>query len=255
MDLAVHSFVGAIPPSRLVVPEGASIDFVRRQIQYRVEGVGSLLLARLPEMMQMMPVLAAALLLDGACRHPSAVPSMVMAARLSQLLQTPLPELHQIHRYPGQTLPLLCLFTGSYAAVDLAAQLSLCVSLQEHSGNLTADAIELQLKDNHNQMVPALSFNGKGGEMNVADYGLVPGPVGTQHHVWAIFVDDTAAKIQREATARILQPSGKAKAVWRCMQVHHVMISWLVGTWCRDAWQIISPGKGIALHLCTRLHR
>ena len=37
MDLAVHSFVGTIPPSRLVVPEGVSIDFVRRQIQYRVE--------------------------------------------------------------------------------------------------------------------------------------------------------------------------------------------------------------------------
>ena len=37
VDLAVHSFVGTIPPSRLVVPEGVSIDFVRRQIQDRVE--------------------------------------------------------------------------------------------------------------------------------------------------------------------------------------------------------------------------
>lgn len=37
VDLAVHSFVAAMPPSRLVVPEGVSVDFVRRQIQYRVE--------------------------------------------------------------------------------------------------------------------------------------------------------------------------------------------------------------------------
>lgn len=37
MDLAVHSFNAALPPSRLVVPEGVSVDFVRRQIQYRVE--------------------------------------------------------------------------------------------------------------------------------------------------------------------------------------------------------------------------
>ena len=37
VDLAVHHFVGTVPPSRLVVPEGVSINFVRRQIQYRVE--------------------------------------------------------------------------------------------------------------------------------------------------------------------------------------------------------------------------
>ena len=37
MDLAVHSFSTALPPSRLTVPEGVSVDFVRRQIQYRVE--------------------------------------------------------------------------------------------------------------------------------------------------------------------------------------------------------------------------
>ena len=120
----------------------------------------------------------------------------------------------------GQPLPLLCRFTGSYAAVDLAAQLSPCVTVQEHGGNLTADAIELQLKDNHNQMVPALSFNGSGREMTVSDYGLIPGPRGTQHHIWAIFIDDTAAKIQREATARILQPTGKHEAKWHCMQIY-----------------------------------
>ena len=37
VDLAVHSFQASMPPSRLVVPEGVSVDFVRRQIQYRVE--------------------------------------------------------------------------------------------------------------------------------------------------------------------------------------------------------------------------
>ena len=37
VDLAVHSFNTALPPSRLIVPEGVSVDFVRRQIQYRVE--------------------------------------------------------------------------------------------------------------------------------------------------------------------------------------------------------------------------
>ena len=37
MDLAVHSFNAALPPSRLIVPEGVSVNFVRRQIQYRVE--------------------------------------------------------------------------------------------------------------------------------------------------------------------------------------------------------------------------
>lgn len=37
VDLAVHSFQASMPPSRLVVPEGVSVDFLRRQIQYRVE--------------------------------------------------------------------------------------------------------------------------------------------------------------------------------------------------------------------------
>ncbi len=37
VDLAVHSFNAALPPSRLIVPEGVSVNFVRRQIQYRVE--------------------------------------------------------------------------------------------------------------------------------------------------------------------------------------------------------------------------
>ena len=36
VDLAVHSFVAAMPPSRLAVPEGVPVNFVRRQIQYRV---------------------------------------------------------------------------------------------------------------------------------------------------------------------------------------------------------------------------
>ena len=89
---------------------------------------------------------------------------------------------------------------------------------QEHGGDLTADAIELQLKDNHNQMVPALSFSSRGREMTISDYGLLPGPAGTQHHIWAIFFDDTAAKIQREATARIQQPTGQAKRRTRCCQ-------------------------------------
>ena len=37
VDVAVHSFITEIPPSRLAVPEDATINFLRRQIQYRVE--------------------------------------------------------------------------------------------------------------------------------------------------------------------------------------------------------------------------
>lgn len=37
VELAVHSFISAIPPSRLALPEDATINFLRRQIQYRVE--------------------------------------------------------------------------------------------------------------------------------------------------------------------------------------------------------------------------
>ncbi len=81
--------------------------------------------------------------------------------------------------------------------------------MQEHGGDLSADAIELQLKDNYRQMVTAVSFNSLGREMTISDYGLVPGPPGAQHHIWAIFVDDSAARIQRAATARILQPTGR----------------------------------------------
>ena len=62
-------------------------------------------------------------------------------------------------------------------------------------------------------MVTAVSFNSQGREMSISDYGLIPGPAGAQHHVWAIFVDDTAARIQREATARILQPTGGAHLI------------------------------------------
>ncbi len=58
-------------------------------------------------------------------------------------------------------------------------------------------------------MVTAASFNSLGREMTISDYGLVPGPPGAQHHIWAIFVDDSAARIQRAATARILQPTGR----------------------------------------------
>ena len=77
---------------------------------------------------------------------------------------------------------------------------------QEHGGDLSADAIELQLKDNHREMVTAASFNSQGRERTISEYGLTPG---AQRHIWAIFVDDTAARIQREATARILQPTGE----------------------------------------------
>ena len=176
-----------------------------------------------------------------------------MAANLSQLLQTPLPQLH--HYIPlfrtafGPHLPL----TGSYAAAE--HELPLCVTLQEHGGNLTADAIELQLKDNHNQMVPALSFSSRGREMTVSDYGLVPGPAGTQHHIWAIFVDDTAAKIQREATARILQPTGKAKALRRCQQIYCAMTSQTASYTVHRCLANGGPGKGIVSHLCMRLHQ
>ena len=145
---------------------------------------------------------------------------VVMAAILSHFLQTPLPQLRHNRLLLRAHFAPAFSSSGSYAAEDLAAQLSLCVTPQEHGGNLTADAIELQLKDNHNQMVPALSFSSRGREMTISDYGLLPGPAGTQHHIWAIFVDDTAAKIQREATARILQPTGRAKAVWRCMHIN-----------------------------------
>ena len=79
---------------------------------------------------------------------------------------------------------------------------------QEAGARLSADAIELQLKDNYGQMVTAISFNSRGREMTISDYGLVQGPPGSQHHIWAIFVDDSAAKIQRDATDRILQPTG-----------------------------------------------
>lgn len=37
VDIAVHSFIPEIPPSRLAVPEDATIDFLKRQVQYRVE--------------------------------------------------------------------------------------------------------------------------------------------------------------------------------------------------------------------------
>lgn len=62
-------------------------------------------------------------------------------------------------------------------------------------------------------MVTAVSFSSQGREMTISDYGLIPGPAEAQHHVWAIFVDDSAARIQREATARILQPTGGAHIV------------------------------------------
>ncbi|EIE26538.1 hypothetical protein COCSUDRAFT_59065 [Coccomyxa subellipsoidea C-169] len=41
VDVAVHSFITEIPPSRLAVPEDATINFLRRQIQYRVEELGT----------------------------------------------------------------------------------------------------------------------------------------------------------------------------------------------------------------------
>ena len=37
VDVAVHSFIPEIPPSRLALPEDATINFLRRQIQYRVQ--------------------------------------------------------------------------------------------------------------------------------------------------------------------------------------------------------------------------
>lgn len=37
VDVAVHSFIPEIPPSRLALPEDATINFLRRQIQYRME--------------------------------------------------------------------------------------------------------------------------------------------------------------------------------------------------------------------------
>ena len=103
-------------------------------------------------------------------------------------------------------------------------------------------------------MVPALSFNSRGREMTVSDYGLVPGPAGTQHHIWAIFVDDTAAKIQREATARILQPTGEAKAVCCCTQIFDTMTSHMQLTMRTIYLANITLGNGIVLHLRTRLH-
>lgn len=36
VEVAVHSFVPTIPASRLFVPEDASIDFLKRQLQYRI---------------------------------------------------------------------------------------------------------------------------------------------------------------------------------------------------------------------------
>ena len=81
-------------------------------------------------------------------------------------------------------------------------------AVQEHGGELTADAIELQLKDNCGMMVPAVSFDSRGREMTIAEYGLKPGTPGAQHHIWALFVDDSAARIQRNAVDRILQPTG-----------------------------------------------
>ncbi|CAL8466847.1 g6383 [Coccomyxa elongata] len=41
VDVAVHSFIPEIPPSRLALPEDATINFLRRQIQYRIEGTGA----------------------------------------------------------------------------------------------------------------------------------------------------------------------------------------------------------------------
>lgn len=84
--------------------------------------------------------------------------------------------------------------------------------------------------------MPAVSFNSRGREMTVSDYGLIPGPPGVQHHIWAIFVDDTAARIQREASARILQPTGDTQAritaASTCTQlksVGHTLLSAEVG--------------------------
>ena len=37
VDLAVRSFVLTVPPSRLVVPADATVDFIKRQIQYRCQ--------------------------------------------------------------------------------------------------------------------------------------------------------------------------------------------------------------------------
>ena len=104
-------------------------------------------------------------------------------------------------------------------------------------------------------MVPTISFNGEGREMTISDYGLICGPVGTQHHIWATFVDDTAAKIQREATARILQPTGRSSAEWRCMQSYHAVTLRTVACTVHIALASLKPGKGMALHLHTSRHQ
>lgn len=124
-----------------------------------------------------------------------------------------------------QLLSVLAVNAVSVASPGLCVSIhcKLCVrstksdavaAVQEHGGELTADAIELQLKDNCGMMVPAVSFDSRGREMTIAEYGLKPGPPGAQHHIWALFVDDSAARIQRNAVDRILQPTG---VVTMCM--------------------------------------
>lgn len=36
VEVAVHSFIPRLPPSVLTVPEDATIEFLKRQIQYRI---------------------------------------------------------------------------------------------------------------------------------------------------------------------------------------------------------------------------
>ena len=66
---------------------------------------------------------------------------------------------------------------------------------------ITADAVELQVKDSEGCLQPTVSFSALGGEMTVGAYGLLPD--GAQHHVWVLFVDDSAARGQRAASAAL----------------------------------------------------
>jgi hypothetical protein len=81
---------------------------------------------------------------------------------------------------------------------------------QDAGAHLPADALEIEVKDSWGTHAPARSFNSRGSEMTIGSYGLVPGK---QNDIWVIFVDDSAARDQRAASAALTDLAGTAQAI------------------------------------------
>jgi hypothetical protein len=83
---------------------------------------------------------------------------------------------------------------------------------QAEGVDISADAVELQVRDNQGGLIPAASFSARGGEMGCSAYGLLAD--GRQHAVWVLFVDDGAARAQRAASAALTHaPAAGARAL------------------------------------------